>query len=533
MTERIFKNMSPALLCAVCIIAAAYLGVLAVGLSVREPMIGDEVIHYYMLVHQAEQFPAPTVEAHIPLGTGETIKRYYPHVFLWHYIGSLFWKFSGGKFWAVQFYQSLFWLQYLIAGLLLARQADPEREWGMPVYTAVLASLPISLIFSVAFYQDVAAAAQIMTAFYLLRKGRWALASLFLGLALALKVTVFIMIPAFFACVLVFGWRRESVLKLFWKVSLALLIIAAMCWPMAKGLHYCGFAYYPTTMIQLYAGKLGLIDHLTVVRSVKPGDTEEHRVNLPVAGAKGVEEVVNHPGDLRMKKNWLIYFGGLLWLVGAGGLIAAAARRKDEEWRAAFRSGSWSLAAGVWYILFTALHMRNSPDARFFLPGAVFVILPLAIWFSRWPMRKLWLPLLLGIALLQTGAVLAKTYALRRISPELQQAIDFLKENPPLPNGVFMYPEGNHRLFTVRHDWYLGFRLKDFWKADNDGRMDMLRERDLGAIVIKKYLIGHLDDKMTNLGIYPDYFVRDIARDDRFSKVFENSDFTVYTVPAE
>lgn len=533
MTDNTSRRISPALLCAIGIVAVAYVAVLGVGLTAREPMIGDEVIHYYMLVHQAEQFPAPTVEAHIPLGTGETIKRYYPHVFLWHYIGSLFWKLSGGKFRAVQFYQSLFWLQYLIAGLLLARQADPDREWGVPIYTAVLASLPINLIFSVAFYQDVAAVAQIMTAFYLLRKGRWALSSLFLGLALALKVTVFIMLPAFFVCMLVFGWHRGSVHRLLGKAAMALLIIVAMCWPMARGLHYCGFAYYPTTMIQLYARKLGLIDNMTVVRSVKPGDTEEHRVNLPMAGAKGVEEVVNHPGDLRVKKNWLIYFGGIFWLVGTGGFILAAARRKDENLHAGFRSGAWALLVGIWYILFTALHMRSSPDARFFLPGAVFLILPLATWSSRWPLRKLWLPLLLGVALLQAGAVLAKTYELRRVSPELQQAIDFLKKNPPVPNGVFMYPEGNHRLFPVRHDWYLGFRLKDFWKMDNDGRINMLRERNLGAIVIKKYLIGHPDEKMTNLGIYPDTFVKDIAGDARFEKVFDNREFVIYTFPSD
>ena len=113
MTDAQIDRSAPAVLIAVCIIAVAYVAVLAVGLSARAPMIGDEVIHYYMLVNQAEAFPVPTVEAHIPQGTGMVFKRYYPHVFLWHYVGALFWKMSGGRFWGVQFYQSLFWLQYL------------------------------------------------------------------------------------------------------------------------------------------------------------------------------------------------------------------------------------------------------------------------------------------------------------------------------------------------------------------------------------------------------------------------------------
>lgn len=522
-------ELNRAVLIGACIIGVAFISVLAVGLCAREPMIGDEVIHYYMLVNQAEQLPAPTVEAHIPLGTGKVYKRYYPHVFLWHYIGALFWKMAGGKFWGVQLYQSLFWLQYLVVGMLLAQQADPERKWGVPVYTALLASLPISLIFSVAFYQDVAATAQIMTSFYLLRRGRALAAAVFLGIALALKVTVFIMLPAFIVCLIMFGRHSVSWPRLLVRAAAALMIIAALCWPMAKGLHYCGFAYYPTTMLQLYAKKLGLVKDMAVVRSVKPGDTEEHRVNLPVTGARSVQEVVNHPGDLRITRNWLIYFGGVMWVVAAGGLLAVL-RPGTKPLRMA---GGWALAVGAWYILITALHMRNSPDARFFLPGVVLAMLPFALMFSRWPMARIWVPLMLAVSLAQSGVVLAKTHQLRRISPELQQTVEFLKDNPPVPHGVFMYPEGNYRLFPVRHDWYLGFRLKEFWKADNDVRIQMLRSADLGAIVIKKHLIGRLDDKMSNLGIYPDFFVRDISADSRFVRVFENSGFTVYSVSAE
>jgi hypothetical protein len=53
----------------------------------------------------------------------------------------------------------------------------------------------------------------------------------------------------------------------------------------------------------------------------------------------------------------------------------------------------------------------------------------------------------------------------------------------------------------------------------------------VGAIVVKKHLIGTLDPEMNRLGIYPDTFVRDIDADDRFRKVLDNRDVTIYRLP--
>jgi len=55
------------------------IGVLFVGLSASEPMVADEVVHYYMLVTQAEKLPAPNIVAEIP-APDQYYVRYYPHV---------------------------------------------------------------------------------------------------------------------------------------------------------------------------------------------------------------------------------------------------------------------------------------------------------------------------------------------------------------------------------------------------------------------------------------------------------------------
>ena len=93
-----------------------------------------------------------------------------------------------------------------------------------------------------------------------------------------------------------------------------------------------------------------------------------------------------------------------------------------------------------------------------------------------------------------------------------------------------MYPEGNYRLFPVPHEWYMNYHLREFWQADNDLRIAILRSFDVGAVVVKKYLIAPVDQEITNLGVYPDYFVRDIQQDDRFRTVFENKVVHIFKI---
>ena len=82
------------------------------------------------------------------------------------------------------------------------------------------------------------------------------------------------------------------------------------------------------------------------------------------------------------------------------------------------------------------------------------------------------------------------------------------------------------------HDWYLQYRLRDFWRGDNDFRRRLLAENQVGGIVVKKHLVGPVDEDITNLGVYPDYFVREIEADSRFRKVFDNPAVAIYEFDA-
>ena len=64
-----------------------FLSVLAVfltGISTPQVMVGDEVTHYYMLAHQADDLTKPNFFAEIPVASGGSETRRYPHSFVWH-----------------------------------------------------------------------------------------------------------------------------------------------------------------------------------------------------------------------------------------------------------------------------------------------------------------------------------------------------------------------------------------------------------------------------------------------------------------
>ncbi len=531
------------------IIFIAVCSVLLVGLSAPQVMVGDEVTHYYMLETQAKVLPQPNFLAEIPTGWGETEVRHYPHSFGWHYLGAIFYKFTGGSFVAIQLYQALFLAQFLGVAYLLARSRGGVQTRAALPYLLILASIPMSLIFSVTFYQGIPMAAQVLTAFYLLRQNRWLLATLFLGFALAMKVTAILFFPAFFICLLIWTAGRCRLKQTVLICCCSLLVISLCTWGLSHSIRvYADSAFYPVKKIEILLRhvqkKMSPQNSPEAIRSVKrpdkleqPSGKKRQKVNNQANDFRRRAAVIaNHPGDLRIKANYVIYGGILLWflmIAGAAGALLTLLQRTgtDRKQPAQEKKTYWLWGTGLSYTLLVALLLKSSPDARFFLPGLPFLLLPIAEQTIRLPRPKWFISLLASLALLQGGYVLAKTHGLRQVTPELKEAISWLEKNPPAPAKVFMYPEGNYRLFPVPHEWYMNYHLRKFWRADNELRLDILRKFRIGAVVVKKRLVAAVDEKVTNLGVYPNYFVKDLRTDKGIRKVFENSEIVIFQVP--
>lgn len=542
------------------IIFVTVCAVLLVGLSAPQVMIGDEVTHYYMLKTQAKILPQPNFIAEIPTGWGETEVRRYPHSFGWHYLGAIIYKLTNGSFAAIQLYQALFLAQFLGMAYLLARSRGGVQTRAALLYLLILASIPMSLIFTVAFYQDLPMAAQALTAFYLLRHNRWLLATLFICGALAMKVTAILFFPAFFICLLLWTVQRSKLKKTAAIFCCSLLLVFLCTWGLSRAINvYAGASFYPFeklhTVLHFVQEKISTAHHEEIktkqiaVKQQKKQDTshdssasEQDQTVQAKVQAKGISEqqasiIANHPGDLRIKANYFIYGGLLLWLLICAGAVATVlqiiqrsrlgriypAQKKNKR-------SYWLWGVGLSYTFIAAAFLKTAPDARFFLPGLPFLLLPIAEQAVRLPRPKWIISLLASLALLQGGYVLAKTYTLRQVGPELKEAISYLQKASPVSGKIFMYPEGNYRLFPVPHEWYMNYHLREFWRADNDLRLKILRRFHIGTIVVKKYLVAPVDDNITNLGVYPDYFVQEIQQDGRFHTVFENNAIRILRV---
>jgi hypothetical protein len=521
---------------AVAAIVLSLAAVLFTGLSSPDVMVGDEVTHYYMLTQQAEQLPVPCFYARIPNAWGEDEVRRYPHANLWHYLGGMVYRFFGGSFAAVQVYQSLYWLQFLVFAYLLARRRCDARGRSAFVYVVALATIPMCTLFAVTFYQDVPVAAQVLAAFYFLRGGRWFLAVTFMALAVSFKETAVILIPVFLLLGGVWQFHAGRWMGVLRRVGVSLVVLVSAMLIMAASLHrFAEASYYPFEQTATIFRQLANVlkppvpppPTLGAVASV-PG-TEPVGSRVRSVTPYEVEIIANHPGDLRIPVNYLVYGGISLWIVVAAGVFSLCRRRKGPD---PVHPAGWLWTTGLWYLLVSAILIRSAPDARFFLPGIPFVLLPLCERFVSQQRPKIWISLVTAIGLLQTVAVMSKLHDLRSVSPALRETLEFLKNHEPSPRTVFMYPEGNYRLFPVPHEWYLSYQLRDFWKASNDTRITMLQEHDVGAIVVKKHLVAPVDRDITNLGVYPDYFVEQINADARFPKVFDNPAASVFQVPA-
>lgn len=520
-------------------IAIATIAVLSVGLAAPQAMVGDEVTHYYMLVKQAQDLSQPNFYSEIPMASGGHETRRYPHSFGWHYLGALAYLVTGGSFAGVQLYQAFFLLQLLTVAYLLAKSRGGVESRSALLYVLSLASLPLCLIFSVAFYQDVPMTAQVLTAFYLLHLGRWLPASCFMALALAFKVTAVLFYPAFFFFLLFWEWQKGGLLQSAKALLCAALIVLGSTWLIGKAINiYAQAAFYPQEKLEILASVAknrvaGLLmggEGQTVAQIVE----DKKQDSLQYTKDKGPETapviIANNPGDLRIKENYLVYGGLFLWLLLIAGGVGGLWGRKQKDAKGS-DSAVWLYCVGGSFLLLTAYMTRTAPDARFFLPGLPFLLLPAAEKAVRLPKPKMIIILFASLALLQGSYVLSKAYRLRGISSGITAGIEYLKTHPPASGIVFMYPEGSYRLFPVRHEWYLGYRLRDFWRGDNDFRIQMLQEFGIGAVVVKKHLVAAVDEAITNLGVYPTGFVNDLLEDSRFTKVFDNEDLWIFQVP--
>ena len=323
------------------ITALGLLAVLITGLTAPGPMIGDEVTHYYMLVENAEQLPETSFDSRIPVpwAEGGVETRTYPHSNLWHYAGAYIYRILGSSSWSVQVYQALFLLQLILAALAFTRGGGPVSGGRDAVLVLTLLSIPSIVLFSVAFYLDVPATAQVVTAFAFLRRRHWLAGAVFLGLGCMMKETILLMAPGYLYCAYRWmdeGWRLSKVRVV--RMMASGLIICVFCGISAAMLRTHDHDYHALKLIEQVGQKVGIVSK----DKPKASASQKAKADAPKKNPPKRALIAAHPGDLRQPVNWVVYAGVVLWgvLLSAAALAIFPALRKGREVKTPSASGA-------------------------------------------------------------------------------------------------------------------------------------------------------------------------------------------------
>ncbi len=494
----------------------------AVGLLAPGPMIGDEVAHFYLLDAIATHLPGLTLTYYIPASwCPSALEHYCNHTFLWHLAGALIYRIVPHVF-AVQVYQLLFFLQFLTVFYLFARDLTRRDYYIVSWALLLMWSIPMFLLFGVLFYKDVPVAAQIITVFYLIYRRKYIPSLIFWVVALLVKETAVIMLPAL---LFYYIWRlRRERIRMYAMVS--------SCFWLAAGT----FIIEGVILMRVLPNTTPLI--IEQLQSTFPwlgGGTVVKSSPMTVEGG-------NCPGNLNVLYNWLIYPGLGFWL-GLGmalwgvGIRFCRRRRRRSLWGRTVLSsyGVIALLIALSYIIpATLLLWPDNCDIRYYCPAMPFLIFSFVYW-SRGLLHrfKFIFPVVAVVLLVQTGMVFSKIVKMRRLSPEVCEAITFLSEQKHgIPAArIFMYPEGNSRFFPYEAIWTRDNLYFDIMNAENRRRAEIWREHQVAFVVVRKYMESDIAPESPYFGTYPVHFVEDLRNDPRrFPLLLENAQIIVFGI---
>ena len=481
------------------------IGCIFIAFSSFTPMIGDETAHYYELLKQCKHLPNASFGWSVSTAYGKTrIALTGTHVIGWQYLGALFYYLLP-YFYTVQFYHLIYFCLLILFSYLTVKHLYNSDEVSCNALL-LICTLPVCLLFGIAFYQDLPLTTLYVICFYLLFRKKYFLAIIISCLAYLMKENALLILPGLtFLLVLqehkkplkCFAWIIFSYIAFFSCVMLFDLIVYI----------HSGYTYHS----MMGEALMGYIVKLRTIGQPIPQN--------PV--------VCSYPGDLRVPINWFIYFGGVVWLAVIASFFGLF---RKIRYIMTEKKSLICLALGLSYLVPTYIIGKNNPDVRYFLPGVPFLIFAVSSWLRHVKFYRLILLILLFAATIQTVGVFHKIYTLRTLGPDLEQVINVLnKEKTVYSNKkykIFMYAE-KWRFLPYEPMWSY---YDEVWQAKTPEKIyKVLRKHDYAFVGIVKSKIASIGDNPDiNIRLYPRWFVRCLEKSDLFKKKCENNTYIVY-----
>jgi hypothetical protein len=484
-----------------------------ISYSTPAPMIGDETAHYYQLIKQSKELPKVNFAWSVKTAYGkERISSGSGNSMGWEYIGSMAYK-PFPYFITVQVYQFLYFFVLILFSYLTVRFLFNSFKASVNV-VLLISTLPICLIFGIAFYQDVPVTALLVVTFYFLFRRFYLPAALMLCLSFFIKETAVLMLPAYFLLIIYQEYKCK--IKCFVYIIFSLILIG-ICIIAYDVIVYNYFEGRHSFVIAAILRNSNLLYNCFFASVTKIGNGTSDNL---VQGAYG------YPGDLRVPINWIIYLGGGFWFASFMSMIGFIRKFKSEH------KNYSVICFGIAVIYFALAYIFgfNNPDIRYFLPGIPFLLYSVSFWMVSCRFYKYFFIVLFSLILLQTCIVFSKIYSLRTLGPDFTEVVKVLNNEKPYYDNkkykIFMYAD-KWRFLPYEPDWNDYKKVFSFGKK-NKTIYNFLKQNKYAFIVIDKSKMASIGSSKYDISIYPDNFVISLRESKYFKSICNNKSYIVY-----
>ena len=458
---------------------------------VSDLSLGDEAWHYGFARNIYRSGRITTLD---PVYEGAKIQGpVYRMEPLWHILLALVWRIGGGmSFPLAQFYHVLYFALLVMFTYMLAKRLYGEEEG---FYSAVIvSSVPMVVVFSVLFYQDVPIAMLGVLCVLLVVNKRFPLAGLVAGVSYFIKPTISFFIPALLFLVLYYSEGDQRV-----KIKSVILFLM------------------PAAVL-IGAGAFREYGSVSIITSFISGKIAEHGKDTGLS--RYYNSWLGNPVDI------LKYFGIIVLACPAAYMIRKKYEKKDIViWLPVVSYFVLSIFA------FTCIS-RPSLDVRYLLPITPFLAVISARALTGFLRRK-WIRIMcVGICLLQFAGAFFYVVSKRQVPSAVEEGFVFIRKNTP-PSAIIIYPEC---VFLEETDrgfiWSYGLKeqlAQLFWGEDRKEVIDFLVSKDIRYLAVKKTRV-YDDSEKHHLGGYPASFVNRMHEMPFFELVFDNNEISVWRI---
>jgi 4-amino-4-deoxy-L-arabinose transferase-like glycosyltransferase len=483
------------------------LGVMVVGLS-SKLYLGDEITHYRFAKGIFTQGERITFDPLFGKNYANQVNYLIPP--LWHLLLAFLWKITGRiSFTLAQVYHTIYYVLLLFSTYRLGKEIYGEEEGK---YSMILVgTVPMITSFGILFYVDVPLAALTTLTFFLILRRKHLFAGIGFGLMLFTKWSGVAFGIPFLLAILFLNYRDKFLMKiLIFSLASLIIILPDIYWRekhASEEEHWIGNA---RTTLKSFA--FGVSSNINKWVTPQRHSSKESVENVSYA----------HNSTFLNIKDQLKYFGLPLLLLLIIYLFKKKSLRKDGLlWMPIF-----------FYFLFFVLFFNIDADIRYLLPISPFLCVIASRRIVSWEKKRLKI-LFLVICLVQFLSVLGYVYSQRRITPAIQEGINYIKGNTS-EDAIIIYPEYNLTEYTNRRIvWTSNFwKLENVFWGDDESTKNLLRKNKVQYALIKKEKI-YDDKERHHLRGYPLSFVRRLSMSPNFELIFDNKELSLWKFKIE